>query len=59
MESGATPYDVRLVVREPAEPGGRPPLIFIHGAWHGAWCWERFLDYFAARGYPCYAVDLA
>jgi len=59
METGATPYDVRIVVREPVAPTGRPPLIFIHGAWHGAWCWDRFLDYFVGRGYPCYAVDLA
>ncbi|MDP3940107.1 MAG: alpha/beta fold hydrolase [Deltaproteobacteria bacterium] len=59
METGDTPYDVRVVVREPAAPADRPPLIFIHGAWHGAWCWEQFLDYFAARGYPCYALDLA
>jgi len=21
------------------------PLLFVHGAWHGAWCWdEHFLD---------------
>lgn len=28
------------------------PLLFVHGAWHAAWCWdEHFLDYFAERGY--------
>gem|GEM_PF-5613166 len=21
------------------------PLLFVHGAWHGAWCWEPFLDF--------------
>jgi pimeloyl-ACP methyl ester carboxylesterase len=32
------------------------PLLFVHGAWHGAWCWdEHFLDFFADRGYACYA----
>ena len=23
------------------------PILFVHGAWHGAWCWENFLPYFA------------
>src|SRR5262249_45915712 len=35
------------------------PLLFVHGALHGAWCWdEHFLDYFAERGYACYALSL-
>ena len=35
------------------------PLLFVHGAWHGAWCWdEHFLDFFAERGYCCYAPSL-
>jgi pimeloyl-ACP methyl ester carboxylesterase len=36
------------------------PLLFVHGAWHGAWCWdEHFLDFFAERGYGCYAPSLS
>lgn len=35
------------------------PLLFVHGAWHGAWCWdEHFLDFFADRGYACHALSL-
>lgn len=35
------------------------PLLFVHGAWHAAWCWdEHFLDYFSARGYRAMAVSL-
>ena len=31
----------------------------MHGAWHGAWCWEEhFLDWFAERGFRVAAVDL-
>jgi pimeloyl-ACP methyl ester carboxylesterase len=34
-------------------------LLFVHGAWHGAWCWaEHFLDDFAERGYRVAAVSL-
>jgi pimeloyl-ACP methyl ester carboxylesterase len=36
-----------------------PALLFVHGAWHGAWCWaETFLPYFAQQGYDSYAVSL-
>jgi pimeloyl-ACP methyl ester carboxylesterase len=35
------------------------PLLFVHGAWHGAWCWDEFfLPYFAQHGYAAYAVSL-
>ncbi|OBJ53074.1 alpha/beta hydrolase [Mycobacterium sp. 1423905.2] len=34
------------------------PLLFVHGGWHGAWCWEHFLDYFADAGYRAVAVSL-
>lgn len=34
------------------------PLLFIHGAWHAAWCWENFLEYFAQNGYRAVAVSL-
>lgn len=37
----------------------RPPLLFVHGAFAGAWCWaEHFLPYFARAGYRCYALSL-
>jgi pimeloyl-ACP methyl ester carboxylesterase len=34
------------------------PLLFVHGAWHAAWCWdEYFLSYFADKGYRALAVS--
>ena len=34
-------------------------MVFVHGAFHGAWCWdEHFLDFFAAKGYRSLAVSL-
>ena len=37
----------------------RPPLLFVHGAWHGAWCWqERWLPAAAAAGWHSVAVSL-
>lgn len=36
-----------------------PTLLFIHGAWHGAWCWdEHFLDFFAESGFRAVALSL-
>ncbi len=36
------------------------PLLFVHGAYTGAWCWaEHFLDFFAAAGHPAYALSLS
>ncbi len=35
------------------------PLLFVHGAWHGAWCWnDHFLPWFAERGFEVHALDL-
>lgn len=42
----------------PAESNGAPPLLFIHGGFHGAWCWaDHFIPWFAERGYDCHAVS--
>ena len=35
------------------------PLLFVHGSWHAAWCWEeKFLGFFAERGYRAVALSL-
>jgi pimeloyl-ACP methyl ester carboxylesterase len=48
-----------IVARLPAGAARQHPLLFVHGAWHGAWCWEaRFLPFFAEAGYSSYALDL-
>lgn len=50
---------LEIISRNP--PGGKRsnPLLFVHGALHGAWCWEiHFLDYFAGHGFPAHAVNL-
>jgi pimeloyl-ACP methyl ester carboxylesterase len=43
-------------------PAGAPrgsPLLFLHGAFSGAWCWsERFVSPFAAAGFATAAVSL-
>ena len=33
-------------------------VVLVHGAWHGAWCWERVLAELGRRGVATLAVDL-
>ena len=48
-----------LDVIERGADGRRTPLLFVHGAFHGAWCWDaHFLDFFADRGHHALALNL-
>lgn len=39
--------------------GSYPPLLFVHGSYHGAWCWtELFGPYFSNLGYNVVAISL-
>lgn len=51
---------LEVITSEPQSQAARPtPLLFIHGAWHGAWCWtDHFLPYFSQHGYTSHAFDL-
>jgi len=51
----------QLEIIEACPPGGGTgrPLLFLHGAFAGAWCWSRhFLPYFAGQGFRAHAVSL-
>ena len=60
--TGSTIDDPRpaleLHSRAPAVDDGRPPLLFVHGLGHGAWCWEHWLGAAADAGYSAHAVSL-
>jgi len=34
------------------------PLVLVHGAWHGGWCWQRVLARLRAAGALAHAVTL-
>ena len=42
----------------PERRSRRKPLLFIHGELAGSWVWERYLGYFAARGWEGHALNL-
>jgi pimeloyl-ACP methyl ester carboxylesterase len=36
-----------------------PPILFVHGLWHGGWCWdEHFVPWFRQLGYDTRAITL-
>ncbi|PPR97700.1 hypothetical protein GOBAR_AA22963 [Gossypium barbadense] len=36
-----------------------PPLVFVHGSYHSAWCWaEHWLPFFSNSGFDCFALSL-
>ena len=50
---------LEIINKKPDGEARQTPLLFVHGKWHGAWCWdEHFLPYFAAHGYNCTALSL-
>ena len=55
------PAEPHLEIRKrvPSTRTRKPPLVFVHGGYCDAWCWEPyFLPWFASRGYPSYALSL-
>ena len=60
----AMPDGVRLeVLRLPAATtatnNNNPPLLFIHGSYHAAWCWaEHFMPFFSNAGYETIAISI-
>jgi pimeloyl-ACP methyl ester carboxylesterase len=51
--------NLEVISKYPSESRYATPLLFIHGALHGAWCWDvHFLDYFAQNGFAAYAINL-
>jgi len=50
---------MRLEVIPFGTPSERPPLLFVHGAFSGAWVWaEHFLPFFSEAGWSGAALSL-
>lgn len=55
----STAHAPHVLHRPSTAPASRPPLLFVHGGYVDARCWDaHFLPWFAQRGYDCYALDL-
>ena len=58
MTGNTSSSGLEVVERVSADDQGRPPLLFVHGLGHGAWCWENWQAAAADAGYSSYAVSL-
>lgn len=51
---------LEILAHAPEKSACRTPLLFVHGAYTAAWCWdEHFLPFFAEAGYAAYALSLS
>ena len=41
-----------------ASADSRPPVLLVHGAYHGAWCWDGWVERLDAEGWAVHALDL-
>lgn len=50
---------LEIISRAAGADNSKPALLFIHGAFHGAWCWdEHYLSFFSENGWDAHAVSL-
>lgn len=49
---------IERITYRPDQPRYQTPLIFQHGAWHGAWCWRYWQELFAEWGWLNHAHSL-
>lgn len=51
--------NLEVISRKPKGKTRGTPLLFVHGAYGGAWIWDQhFLPYFAEHGYASHALSL-
>ncbi|MYN13359.1 alpha/beta fold hydrolase [Pusillimonas sp. TS35] len=49
----------RLFIAEPQDANVmQPAIVLVPGAYHGAWCYSHYLDFFEQQAVDAYAVDL-
>jgi len=54
-----TEFQLQQIFIEREQKAYSTPLLFVHGAWHGAWCWNQgFMQYFAGRWFSVHALSL-
>lgn len=55
----AVPTFANVVSAQGAPSEGRPHIVLVHGAWHGAWAWVRFTPLLTEAGYSFSTLDLS
>lgn len=51
--------NLEVLSQQPLRESSKSPVLLVHGAWHGAWCWKvYFADYLAQQGFQVHAISL-
>jgi pimeloyl-ACP methyl ester carboxylesterase len=51
--------NLEVFSQQPLQALSKTPVLLVHGAWHGAWCWKmHFADYLAQQGFQVHAISL-
>jgi pimeloyl-ACP methyl ester carboxylesterase len=55
----AEAIEIEVLEMPAVGPRRGPPILFVHGMFHGAWCWqEHFMPFFSRHGYDTFALSL-
>ena len=49
--------DIEHLVSSPPKRTHGTPILLLHGAWHGAWCWDNWRRHLSSLGYEVHAVS--
>jgi pimeloyl-ACP methyl ester carboxylesterase len=58
LASIAAASSVSSLMPARAQDRGRKLFLFVHGAYHGGWCWHRVADILERHGHKVYAPSL-
>jgi alpha-beta hydrolase superfamily lysophospholipase len=51
--------EIEVITRKPKKNGRTSPILFVHGMYHCARCWEEnFTPYFTEHGFETHAISL-
>lgn len=57
IHTSSGPIELLTALPSKTSDNSKPPLFFAHGGMGCAEVWLPYMQYFSARGYPCYAIS--
>jgi pimeloyl-ACP methyl ester carboxylesterase len=49
---------IERITYTPHAPKSDTEILFLHGMWHGAWCWQQWQEILAENGWKSRAISL-
>lgn len=49
---------IERITYTPRSPKSETEILFLHGMWHGAWCWQQWQEILAENGWKSRAISL-